>query len=144
MISRCQCCLWGNFLVRCRYWQGATEPKCFCIVLIYTYIFVGSPSSIGYVSRMNTDVLGLYWLQVRPFFFYHHVSSCMNFNRWLTWTAWRLPLVAYDIKDLLRTPFFVVFVLHELLFSIICFSFGLCAGCPTVCGFWLLTFIILI
>ena len=86
---------------------------------------------------MNTDVLGLYWLQVRPFSFYHDISPCMNFNRWLTWTAWWMPLVEYDIKALFRTSFLVVFVLHELLFSIICFSFGLCAVCLTVCGFWL-------
>jgi len=54
------------------------------------------------VSRMNTDVFGLYWLQARYFFFTHDLPLSVTCDRWFTCAPWWMPLVEHDVNTLLE------------------------------------------
>jgi hypothetical protein len=54
-------------------------------------------SFIETMSRMNTDMLGLYWLQVISFVFAHDLSPCVTYDRLLASGAWWMPLVEQDL-----------------------------------------------
>ena len=83
----------------------------------------GSPSwtlicFIDTVSRMNTDMLGLYWLQVISFVLAHDLLPCVTYDRLLASAASWMPLVEQDLiyhRELLYpTPVLMGFLLLEL------------------------------
>ena len=81
----------------------------------------GSPSwivlsFIESVSRMNNDMLGLWWLQVISFIFAHDLSSCVTYDRLMAWSSrWMPPIVEHDLIDqldhLCQTPVVMGFML---------------------------------
>jgi hypothetical protein len=60
------------------------------------------------VSRINTDLFGLYWLQVIPFVLAHNLSPCATYDRLLASTESWMPLVEqaliYNREPLCLTP----------------------------------------
>ena len=87
----------------------------------------GSPSwillsFIESVSRMNTDMFGLYWLQVISFVFAHDLSPCVTYDWLLASAASWMPLLEqdliYHLESLCLTP-----VLMGLLLLIVCLLF---------------------
>jgi hypothetical protein len=50
-------------------------------------------SFIEIMSRMNTDMLGLYWLQVISFVFAHDLLPCVTYDQLLASAASWMPLV---------------------------------------------------
>ena len=75
-------------------------------------------SFIVSVSQMNTDMLGLYWLQIFSFVFAHDLSPCVTYDRLLASEAWWMPLVEQDLiyhtELLCLTPVLMGFLLLKL------------------------------
>jgi hypothetical protein len=78
-------------------------------------ITMGSSSWIFSVSQRNTDMFGLYWLQVMSFVFAHDLSPCVTYDRLLASAASWMSLVEqdliYHLKLLCLTPILIWFLL---------------------------------
>jgi hypothetical protein len=83
----------------------------------------GSPSwillsFIESVLQMNTDMFGLYWLQVISFVFAYDLAPCVTYDQLLASAAWWMPLVEqdliYHLELLYLTPVLMGFLLRKL------------------------------
>jgi hypothetical protein len=75
-------------------------------------------SFIETVSRMNTDMFGLYWWRVISFVFAHDLSPCVTYDRLLasatSWMSLVEQEIIYHLDPLCLTPGLIGFLLLKL------------------------------